>query len=142
MSNNSNEFIWGALILSLLITLAIIVTPILLIGIPAYIFYRLWKENPKRVERLSREETMVLYDHAVAGSAKLTDGEVETALAVHWPHDIPMPLYIQLQELGRALFEAEGLTPEIPPPPALCNTIEGARYRDMLARGKRPVSPA
>jgi len=134
MSNGSNEFVWSALILSLMITLAIIVTPMLLIGIPAYIFYRLWKEGPKRLERLSREETMVLYYHALAGSAKLTDSEVETALAAHWPHDIPKPLYIQLQELGRALFEAEGLSPEIPPPPALCNTIEGARYRDMLAR--------
>jgi len=106
----------------------------MLIGIPAYIFYRLWKENPKRLERLSREETMVLYDHAVAGGARLTDSEVETALAAHWPHDMPNPLYIQLQELGTALFEDEGLSPEIPPPPALCNTIEGARYRDMLAR--------
>jgi len=134
MSNGSNEFVWSALILSLMITLAVIITPIMLIGIPAYIFYRLWKENPKRLERLSREETMVLYDHAVAGGARLTDSEVETALAAHWPHDMPNPLYIQLQELGTALFEDEGLSPEIPPPPALCNTIEGARYRDMLAR--------
>jgi len=134
MSNNSNEFIWGALILSLLITLAIIITPILLIGVPAYIFYRLYMENPKRLERLAREETMVLYNYAIAGSADLSDSEVEMALAAHWPHDTPRPLYIQLQELGRALFEAEGLSPEIPPPPALCNTIEGARYRDMLAR--------
>lgn len=106
----------------------------MLVGIPAYIFYRLWKENPKRLERLAREETMVLYDHALAGSAKRTDSEVEAALAAHWPHDIPTALYIQLQELGKALFEAEGLSPEIPPPPVLCNTIEGARYRDMLAR--------
>lgn len=134
MSNGNNDFVWSALILSLMIALAIIVTPIMLVGIPAYIFYRLWKENPKRLERLSREETMVLYDHALAGSAKLTDSEVESALAAHWPHDIPNPLYIQLQELGRAIFAQEGLAPEIPPPPALCNTIEGARYRDMLAR--------
>ncbi|MCB1469462.1 MAG: ATP-binding protein, partial [Rhizobiaceae bacterium] len=27
-----------------------------------------------------------------------------------------------------------GLSPEVPPPPALCNTVEGARYRDRLAR--------
>ena len=134
MSNGSNEFVWSALILSLMITLAIIVTPIMLVGIPAYIFYRLWKENPKRLERLSREETMVLYDHALAGSAKLSDSEVETALATHWPHDTPFALYAQLQELGKALFAQEGLLPDIPPPPALCNTIEGARYRDMLAR--------
>jgi hypothetical protein len=134
MSNDSNDFVWSALILSLMITLAIIVTPIMLIGIPAYILYRLWKENPKRLERLSREETMLLYNHAIAGSAQLSDGEVETALAAHWPHDTPYALYVQLQALGKALFEVEGLALEIPPLPALCNTIEGARYRDMLAR--------
>ncbi|MCF6272814.1 MAG: hypothetical protein L3J37_06420 [Rhodobacteraceae bacterium] len=83
---------------------------------------------------MSREETMVLYEHALAGSAKLTESEVETALAAHWPQEVPRALYFQLQELGKALFEAEGLAPEIPPLPALCNTIEGARYRDRLAR--------
>ncbi len=77
---------------------------------------------------------MLLYNHAQAGSANLSDSEVEAALASHWPHDTPRALQIQLQELGRALFEDEGLSLEIPPPPALCNTIEGARYRDMLAR--------
>ena len=134
MSRGSNEFIWGALFLSLLITLAVIVTPIMLVGIPAYVFYRLYKENPKRMERLARAETQLLYDHAIAGGIQLTDSEVETVLAAHWPHDTPIALSIQLQELGRALFRQEGFMPEIPPLPALCNTIEGARYRDMLAR--------
>ena len=83
MSNGNNDFVWGALILSLMVVLAIIITPIMLVGIPAYIFYRLWKENPKRLERLAREETMVLYNHALAGSANLSDSEVETALATH-----------------------------------------------------------
>ena len=35
---------------------------------------------------------------------------------------------------GKMLFEAEGLAPEIPPIPELCNTVEGGRYRDLLAR--------
>lgn len=121
-------------VVAMVLMLAIIVTSIMFVGIPAYVFYRLYKENPKRLERLAREETMVLYNHALAGSVELTDSEVETALAAHWPSDTPNALYIQLQELGRGLFAAEGLVPEIPPLPALCNTIEGARYRDMLAR--------
>jgi len=134
MSRGTNEFIWGSVFLTLFITLAIIITPIMLVGIPAYVFYRLYKENPKRLERLAREETQLLYDHAIAGSVQLSDSEVEAALAAHWPHYTPDALYIQLQELGRALFQQEGLMPDIPPLPALCNTIEGARYRDMLAR--------
>jgi hypothetical protein len=130
---------FGGLFLSFLIvagilTLAIIVTPIMLVGIPAYVFYRLYTESPKRLERLAREETELLYNHALSGQVRLTDGEIDTALSQHWPTDTPEPLQIQLLQIGRALLRDEGLSPEIPPMPALCNTIEGARYRDMLAR--------
>lgn len=134
MSNGSNEFVWGALILSLMITLAIIITPIMLVGIPAYIFYRLYSESPKRLERLAREETQILYNHALAGSVHLSYAEVETALAQHWPPDTPTALRIQLIEIGKALFAQEGLMPDIPPLPALCNTVEGARYCERQIR--------
>ena len=121
-------------VVAMLLLLALIITPIILVGIPAYVFYRLYSESPKRLERLAREETQLLYDHALAGSVHLSDAEVETALAQHWPPDTPTALRIQLLEVGKALFAQEGLMPEIPPLPALCNTVEGARYRDMLAR--------
>jgi len=55
-----------SVVLGILLLLAAILTPIILIGIPAYIFYRLYTENPKRLERLAREETEILYDHALA----------------------------------------------------------------------------
>lgn len=121
-------------VVAMLLLLALIITPIILVGIPAYVFYRLYTESPKRLERLAREETQLLYDHALAGNVRLSDEEVETALAQHWPPDTPLALRIQLLEIGKALFAQEGLMPEIPPLPALCNTVEGARYRDMLAR--------
>ena len=121
-------------ILALVLTLAMIVTPIILVAIPAYVFYRLYSESPKRLERLAREETQVLYDHAMAGRVDLSTSELEAALSAAWPRDVPKTLKHQLLDLGEALFDAEGLLPEIPPLPALCNTIEGARYRDMLAR--------
>jgi hypothetical protein len=122
------------MIIAGLLTLAIIVTPIMLVGIPAYVFYRLYTESPKRLERLAREETELLYNHALSGQVRLTDGEIDTALSLRWPPDTPAPLQIQLLQIGRALLRDEGLSPNIPPMPALCNTIEGARYRDMLAR--------
>ncbi|PHQ94723.1 MAG: hypothetical protein COB39_13560 [Marinosulfonomonas sp.] len=53
----------------------------MLIGIPAYVFYRLYTESPKRLERLAREETQLLFDHALAGSVHLSDAEVETTFA-------------------------------------------------------------
>jgi len=46
MSNGNSVFVCSALILSLMIKLAVFITAIMLAGIPAYTFYRLWKENP------------------------------------------------------------------------------------------------
>ncbi|MBT2132358.1 helicase HerA domain-containing protein [Aliiroseovarius lamellibrachiae] len=141
--SNSDDF--GGLILSFMIiagflSLAVLITPFLLIGIPAYIFFRLYRESPKRLERLAREETLLLYNYALSGQVQLSDDEIDAALVQYWPPDTPVPLQIQLLEIGRALFHDEGLSPNIPPMPALCNTIEGARYRDMLARSGQALS--
>lgn len=126
--------IFGAAIIGGLLILALILTPIALIGIPAYIGFRLWRDSPARAERLMAVETMTLYQHALAGLVVLSEKEIDEALSKHWPDDTPEPLALQLRLIGRNLFKAEGLSPEIPPPPALCNTVEGGRYRDQLAR--------
>jgi len=131
---DGEDFIWLAIGLTVILALAFIVTPILLVGIPSYVFYRLYKESPRRLERLAREETQTLYNHALSGQVRLSEDEIDAALSHHWPPDTPEPLRIQLLEIGRALLSDEGQSPDIPPMPALCNTIEGARYRDMLAR--------
>jgi len=133
-SDNFNGLILSFFIISGILALAAILTPVLLVGIPAYVFYRLYKESPRRLERLAREETEILYNHALSGQVRLSDAEIDAALSHHWPPDTPEALKIQLLEIGRALLRDEGLSPEIPPMPALCNTVEGARYRDMLAR--------
>lgn len=117
-----------------LIAAAITLTPVALIGVPAYIGFRLWRDSPRRAEALARQETETLYAHALSGQVSLTDAELDAALARHWPVMVPHALKIQLLQHGRALFDREGLTPDIPPPPALCNTLEGGRYRDQLAR--------
>lgn len=121
-------------IFGIVLMIAMIITPVVLVAIPAYVGYRLYTENPKRLERLARDETEILYDHALAGSVQLTDDEIETALAQHWPPDLPGSLRVQLLDVGTAIFQQEGLMPDVPPLPALCNTVEGARYRDMLAK--------
>jgi hypothetical protein len=132
--DSAGAMLFGSFVITAIMVLALLITPFLLIGIPAYIFYRLYTESPRRLERLAREETEILYNHALNGQVRLSDAKIDTALAQHWPHDTPAPLQIQLLEIGRRLLEDEGLSSEIPPLPALCNTVEGARYRDMLAR--------
>jgi hypothetical protein len=124
----------AAIVVGGILMLAFTVSAVALVAIPAYVGFRLWKESPRRLERVAREETELLYNHALAGSVRLSDDEIDAGLAKHWPANLPIALEIQLLQIGRALFEAEGLSPDIPPMPALCNSIEGARYRDMLAR--------
>lgn len=124
----------GMVVLAAFLLLAAVVTPLFLLGAVGYIAIRLYRENPRRLERLAREETLVLYNHALAGQVRLTAEDIDNALSRSWPTDLPDALRIQLLEVGRALFADEGLSPAVPPPPPLCNTVEGARYRDMLAR--------
>lgn len=124
----------GLMVFALMLLLAIIVTPFLFICVPLYVGIRMYLQSPARLERLAQEETILLYEHALQGVVSLADEEVEIALTRHWPFDTPKCLREQLVRVGTAIFEAEGLSPGIPPPPVLCNTVEGARYRDMLAR--------
>jgi hypothetical protein len=124
----------GMALLAAFLFLAAVVTPLFLIGAVIYVVARLYLESPRRLERLAREETQTLYTHALAGTVQLVDEDIDAALARSWPADLPDPLRLQLLDIGRALFADEGLSPKIPPPPALCNTVEGARYRDQLAR--------
>ncbi len=126
--------ILGLFVLALCLALAVIVTPFFLAGAAAYVGFRLYNESPRRLEQRARAETLLLYDHALAGQVQFSQDEIDAALLSSWPADTPEPLRIQLLEVGRALFADEGLSPEVPPPPALCNTVEGARYRDQLAR--------
>ncbi|MEM9010637.1 MAG: type IV secretory system conjugative DNA transfer family protein [Pseudomonadota bacterium] len=129
-----NGLFVSCLVIAAFLAAAIFLSGIALLGIVAYVGYRLWRDNPRRQERLAREETLTLYHHAQAGSVRFSEAEINARLAQHWPEDLPLALRIQLLEIGRALFEDEGLAPEIPPLPALCNTVEGARYRDQLAK--------
>jgi len=126
--------ILSAAILVLLLALAVFVTPIAIAGIAGYVGYRLYKESPRRAERIARDETMALYNAALAAQQTLTEEEIATGLMSAWPHQTPRALRQQLLTIGRQLYDAEGLSPEIPAPPPLHNTVEAARYRDQLAR--------
>ena len=121
-------------IIACFILAAIVLTPIALIGVPAYIGFRLWRDSPARAEKIACEETDILYQHALSGSVQISDAEIKRALCAHWPSDMPDVLRVQMLDLARGIYEAEGLSQNVPPPPALCNTLEGGRYRDQLAR--------
>jgi hypothetical protein len=137
---NGREFeeyfssILGLGVLFALLLLAVVVTPFFFIGVAIYVVGRLYLESPARLERVARAETELLYHHALRGQVVLGPDEIDDLLSQAWPPDTPFQTKIELLAIGRALFADEGLSPEIPPVPALCNTVEGARYRDLLAR--------
>ena len=57
----------GAAIIGSMLVIATIITPVAVIGVPAYVGFRLWRDSPARAERLAREETLALYEHAPGG---------------------------------------------------------------------------
>ncbi|WP_425416881.1 type IV secretory system conjugative DNA transfer family protein [Oricola indica] len=120
--------------LALLIVLALFVTPIALVGIPSYLFYRFWRDHPARLERLAREQTEALLASVRNANVVFTETEIERALLAEVPAKTPPAVRAQLAEMGKRLFEAEHISADIPPPPPVLNSIEGARYRDMVAR--------
>jgi hypothetical protein len=70
----------AAIVVGGILMLAFTVSAVALVAIPAYVGFRLWKENPRRLERVAREETELLYNHALAGSVRLSEDEMETAV--------------------------------------------------------------
>ena len=86
----------GSLVVGTILLVAIILSPVAFVGIPAYIGYRLWRDSPARAERIARTETEALYNHALRGQVTLSDAEIERGLRQHWPADMPDALRIQL----------------------------------------------
>ncbi|WP_424991373.1 type IV secretory system conjugative DNA transfer family protein [Fluviibacterium sp. S390] len=130
----SGGLVGAAIIVVGLLLAALVITPLFLLGAAGFVAFRLWQDSPSRLERVAREETQRLHDHAQGGQVQMSEAEIDAMLSRNWPRQMPDVLRIQLLEVGRALYMAEGLSPEIPPMPELCNTVEGGRYRDLLAR--------
>ena len=129
-----SEIMVVLILLAVVLGLALLLTPLFVIAVPAWVGYRLVAQSATLAEWSARRDTMALYRRARKGQVRLSDLEIDQALAARFPPDVPDSLRVQLLEIGRALFAAEGLSVEVPPPPALHNTVEAARYRDMLAR--------
>lgn len=100
-----------------------------------YVFWRLRKDSPQRQEAESRRHTEELYQKTLDSVGEpIDDGDLYRRLYTHIPNDTPKNVYIELIKIGEDIFRAENLTSDIPKPPSVCNSVDGGRYRDMLAR--------
>ncbi len=79
-----------------------------------------------------------MYNAAVAALSETPRRfDLNQELSYHFPGNLPDRVSAQFVEIGREIFAAENITETIPEPPAICNSLEGARYRDLLLHVKR-----
>src|SRR5690606_14750037 len=86
--------------------LALLLTPVFLLAVPAWVGFRLWRQSPYRAERAARRQTMALWRHARRGRVRLSEAEIEAALASRFPPDAPESLRVQLVEIGKEIGRA------------------------------------
>ncbi len=103
----------------LLIVFSVIALPVGLAGAGVVAGYYYWKNNPTTKEEASRKHTLELY---------------ETILASYKEVSVEWKLEEEFIPVAEALFEMEIGSGVLEPPPPICNSIEGARYRDRLSK--------
>lgn len=104
----------------LLLVLGALAAPFIGIGIAIFIWAYKHKHSPKRKEREAQEETQQLYTQAL----RFAPPSLEDRFAREIEDNT-------IRAIALEMYEQEGFV-RPPPPPAICNSIEGARYRDLL----------
>lgn len=96
--------------------------------------------SPAYLEKKAREHTLALYHSA---RAQYQSGSPEE-LALQLVDSLPEAPATLIQAIGIAaweIVEQDGVA-VLPEPPVICNSVEGARYRDKLSRITEFPSPA
>lgn len=125
MSSGNDDFLSTFFIiiaLALLLVGVIFVTPFVLLLIAGYIGYRLfvaYQNNPTKKEKEARQLTLEMY---------------EETLRRHTPHKPTWDVPAVYLDVANELLQSEVTLATVPQPPAVCNSIEGARYRDLLSK--------
>lgn len=112
---------------------------LLMIGIPAGIgiaAYFLWRDNPNRKESVAGSNLQQAYERTLKGTLGVLDEkDIEWHLTKHMPGTIlGTPTESHLVSIGKDILSELDIAVEVPKPPAVANSIEGARYLDTLAR--------
>jgi hypothetical protein len=120
LSSFGGVLLSAALVVTLLI--ALFLMPIFAIGAVPVAAYLYWRNSPQTKEREARERTEEMYRRALALKPPDQERHFERLNAAL---DEP-PLTTAID-----LYQMEGIEPP-PPVPPICNSVEGARYRDKL----------
>ena len=99
--------------------------PVFLAGFAVYLYLHHKYHNPVYLEAQARQHTQALYDAVAAKSAPSREDFEDFMFGV-----FEMPAIVGC---AAKIYDMEGFE-RPPPPPAITNSIEGARYRDRLSR--------
>jgi hypothetical protein len=137
MSSGDGEaiasFIWLGLFGVLLIAVgvfAFFLLPFLLVAGAIFAGTYYYYHSPSYKEEKARQHTQELYDRVKAGFGN-TLGKEDFLERVYRALDLPDDVRDEFLVAALAIYEEEGFA-DLRPPPAICNSIEGARYRDYL----------
>lgn len=127
-----------------LIALAFEFWPVTLAGILIYVFYRayaLYIGSESVQERIQQKRTRQLYEKVLDKYGDLQNPDSAKDALISWASKIYQALPRTYESIDdelaytlQEIFYYEDFHPEIPSPPEKANSLEGARYRDLLSR--------
>ena len=127
----------GLIYLAALILIAILasifVLPVVLVLVVAWILWCNHRKSDGYREKLARRHTEELYRAAQALAPKWPNKEeFGREVYAHLP-SVPETVEDVMLEVALDLYDEEHCEAELPPGPAICNSLDGQHYRDFLA---------
>lgn len=144
MNDDTGQFVISIVGLAALITLilffflsAAILLPFIALGFALFGGVYYYYHSPQYLEHKAREHTHALYQEAL----KHYTAQDPHVLAAEIISAIPeTPLALEIGRVAVEIIEQENIA-AVPRPPLICNSIEGARYRDKLSKVTEFPSP-
>jgi hypothetical protein len=125
-----------ALAVAVAIVIGFLAIPLIILALAfvGWRFYEAHQNSPPVLERKARERTWALYEDAKARAKPLDKTAFGKGITRHVPVSVPDQVYKAAIEAGLDMYDVEAWGGSIPEPPAICNSIEGARYRDYISK--------
>jgi hypothetical protein len=123
--------VFGTLVVTLAV-LAFVALPFALVGVAIAIAALAYFRSGSYREKKAREHTHQLFAAAKARFGEALDEESFLDGIRRLLPDLPDEVRTEFLTVALILYDREGFA-ELRPPPEICNSIEGARYRDYLS---------
>ena len=107
--------------------------PLIALGGGVWLFYRWKTKSPAALEAKAREDIHKLYREAKSKAPASMSKDQFVDKVLYYIRPMRQELREAVERLARTLYDDEQFGVEVPEPPAVCHSIEGAQYRDRLS---------